>query len=101
MSAFRPQTTKTGDLPHLSYVIRKPENLGTEFKSCADPVTGTMSFIEIQKGKGEMNSCEYHKEIGATASCGLRLAKGASRSDLDQVPEVVMGDSWLHGRALG
>ena len=33
MSAFRPQTTKTGRLPNISYILRKPENLGTEFKS--------------------------------------------------------------------
>ena len=33
MSAYRPQTTKTGGLPHISYILRKPEDLGTEFKS--------------------------------------------------------------------
>ena len=33
MSAFQPQTTKTGNLHHLSYVLRKPEPLGTEIKT--------------------------------------------------------------------
>ena len=33
MSAFRPQTTKRGGLPNISYIMRKPENLGTEFKT--------------------------------------------------------------------
>lgn len=32
MSAFRPRTTKTADLPHISFIFRKPEHLGTEFK---------------------------------------------------------------------
>ena len=36
MSAFRPQTRKTGNLPHLSFIMRKPEDLGTEFKVTAD-----------------------------------------------------------------
>lgn len=42
MSAFRPRTTKTGGLPNISYILRKPEPLGTEFKcvSCAE--TGIM-----------------------------------------------------------
>ena len=35
MSAFRPQTRKFGNLPHLSYILRKPEPLGTEFKTMA------------------------------------------------------------------
>ena len=32
MSAFIPRTSKTGGLPHLSYIKQKPEPLGTEFK---------------------------------------------------------------------
>ena len=40
MSAWRPRTSKCGGLPHISYVIRKPEPLGTEFKAAADPATG-------------------------------------------------------------
>jgi hypothetical protein len=40
MSAFKPQTTTTGNLPHLSFILRKPEPLGTEFKTIACTVTG-------------------------------------------------------------
>jgi hypothetical protein len=40
MSAWKPQTTKTGGLPHLSFILRKPEPLGTEFKTLACAVTG-------------------------------------------------------------
>jgi hypothetical protein len=36
MSAFQPQTTKKGSylggLPHISFILRKPKPLGTEFK---------------------------------------------------------------------
>jgi hypothetical protein len=32
MSAYRPRTTQSGGLPHLSFTGRKPEPLGTEFK---------------------------------------------------------------------
>ena len=35
MSAFRPRTTKTGNLTYLSFILRKPEPLGTEFKTLA------------------------------------------------------------------
>ena len=32
MSAIVPRTTPTGGLPTISYIMRKPEPLGTEFK---------------------------------------------------------------------
>ena len=99
MSAFRPQTTKTGDLPNISYVTRKPENLGTEFKTCACPVTGILSFLEIQRGKGQMNGHKYFDKIGATASCALRAAEGGSHKEADKtsdhVREIVLADSWF------
>ena len=40
MSSFRPRTTKTGGLPFLSFILRKPKPLGTEFKVTACTVTG-------------------------------------------------------------
>ena len=48
MSAFRPRSTKTGTtkvndlvgLPFLSFILRKPKPLGTEFKSTACSQTG-------------------------------------------------------------
>lgn len=43
MSAWRPRTTKAGGLPHLSLIARKPEPLGTEFKTVACAITGTSS----------------------------------------------------------
>lgn len=47
MSSFRPQTTKTGGLPHLSFVRRKPEPLGTEFKSALCSATGIMLYLHL------------------------------------------------------
>jgi hypothetical protein len=45
MSAWCPQTTPTGGLPHLSFILRKPEPLGTEFKTIACTVTGKKSTM--------------------------------------------------------
>jgi hypothetical protein len=42
MSAWCPQTSKTGGLPHLSFILRKPEPLGTEFKTIACTATGKL-----------------------------------------------------------
>jgi hypothetical protein len=40
MSAWRPRKSKTGGLPNISFILRKPEPLGTEFKSMACSETG-------------------------------------------------------------
>ena len=50
MSAWRPRTSKNGGLPNISYIIRKPEPLGTEFKTVCCPATGVMTYMEIQRG---------------------------------------------------
>ena len=39
MSSWSPTTTKYGGLPFLSFILRKPTPLGTEFKSVACTVT--------------------------------------------------------------
>ena len=95
MSAFRPQTTKTGGLPNISYIMRKPENLGTEFKCVVCPVTGVMMFLEIQMGKDLMRHTKYQQELGATAACGLRLSEGVTRRTGSDPVELVLGDSWF------
>jgi len=40
MSAWCPRKDKTGGLPNIPFILRKPEPLGTEFKSIACSVTG-------------------------------------------------------------
>jgi hypothetical protein len=44
MSAWRPRKDKTGGLPNISFILRKPEPLGTEFKSMACSLTGICLF---------------------------------------------------------
>ena len=51
MSAIRFQTTAKGNLPHLSYIFRKPDPLGTKFKTVACSATGALLFIEVQREK--------------------------------------------------
>lgn len=40
MSSWKPRTTKYGGLPFLSFIMRKPKPLGTEFKNVACSETG-------------------------------------------------------------
>ena len=50
------RTTKTGTLPNLSFVKRKPEPLGTEFKNLVDGISGHMLWLELQEGKERMKN---------------------------------------------
>jgi len=86
MSAFRPQTCSTGNLPHLLYIMRKPEDLGMEFKIVACPMTGILLHLEIQKGHDAMRQAAYSAELGGTAGCVVRLVEKSKRenNDLDQ-----------------
>jgi hypothetical protein len=72
MSAWHPQKTKTGGLPHISFIMRKPEPLGTEFKVVACPQTGLFLYLEIQRGKEDMQQMKYHCTLGATMACTIR-----------------------------
>ena len=59
MSAIRFRTTAKGNLPHLSYIFRKPEPLGTKFKTVVCSVTGALLFIKVQRGKEGMKDSRY------------------------------------------
>ena len=65
------RTTKTGTLPNISFIKRKPEPLGTEFKNIVDGISGNMVWLEIQEGKDRMKDKEYHN-LGSTIACSLR-----------------------------
>ena len=87
MSPFRPRTTKTGkgneslgmpDLPHLSFIQRKPKPLGTEFKTAACAERRFHLHIEIQRGKDGMRDLKYASELGAQAGCAIRLLEEAA-----------------------
>ena len=73
MSVIRFRTTSKGNLPHLYYIFRKPEPLVTELKAVVCYVTGSLIFIEIQRGKEGMKLIRYHLELGATAVYTKRL----------------------------
>ncbi|MGH7955347.1 MAG: hypothetical protein ACREOZ_05245, partial [Gloeomargaritales cyanobacterium] len=92
MSAWRPRTTDTGALPNISFVARKPEPLGTEFKAVCCPKTKVMLALEIQRGKAGMKDQAYVREFGATAACTLRLADTVFLGD--GYKEGVKGDAW-------
>jgi hypothetical protein len=73
MSAFRPRTDKTGELANISFIQRKTEPLGVEFKFVVCSQTGILLNLEIQRGKEEMpKRSSYYCEYGPTTSCTVR-----------------------------
>jgi hypothetical protein len=99
MCAWKPRKNKTGGLPNISFIFRKPEPLGTEFKSACCPTTGIMLFLEIQRGKTEMRkwSAKFD-DIGATASCTVRAAEYIANTGQEEQhhrPNLFLGDSWF------
>jgi hypothetical protein len=98
MSAYRPQTTKTGGLPHISFIMRKPEDLGTELKVVADTESTLFIGLEIQEGKHPMRAKDYSNEKGATAGCCLHLAEMTAhcgQQENDGLVDKFIGDSWF------
>ena len=63
MSAWVPRTSKTGGLPHLSFVERKPELFGTEFKVVADFSTGILLHLEVMEGGAAMSKKNMSPKI--------------------------------------
>ena len=53
MSAFRPQTKVTGNLLHLSHILWKPEDLGTQFKNLACAKIYVMLCIKLCRAKDD------------------------------------------------
>ena len=106
LSFFKLRTTKTGNLPNLSYIKRKPEPLGTEFKNIVDGLTGSMLWMEIQEGKLRMANKE-HQDLGSTCACVLRGVAETSKyksfpieDDTQDTAEqdrkrLYFGDSWF------
>ena len=61
----------------MSYVARKPEPLGTEFKNIVDGVTGMWLWLEIQEGKHRRSSKPF-QELDSTSACVMRGVKRVS-----------------------
>jgi len=98
MSSWKPRTTKLGGLPNISFILRKPKPLGTEFKAMACAKRRIMLHLEIQRGKDGMKPTKYFKEFGATAACTLRMVEatqGCGRNPEDVLPSTISADSWF------
>jgi hypothetical protein len=101
MSSFRPKTSKTGNLPNLSFIKRKPKPLGTEFKNMVCGATRIMLIaLEIQEGKFPMREKAHRDQLGVTAACTTRLmemvaACGQSETESKSKPDKGLGDSWF------
>ena len=63
MSPWQPRQTKTGGLPHLSFIARKPTPHGTEFKSSTAAGCGLLLGLEIMEGKEQMKSRPHADSI--------------------------------------
>ena len=98
MSAFRPRTSRFGNLPHLSSIDRKPEPLGTELKVTNTTIMGVGLYLEIQRGRDAMANAEFVNNMKKTAACCCRMAKGTV-SDEEQdgrgTVDTYLGDSWF------
>ena len=75
MSVIIFHMTTKGNLPHLSYIFRKPWPLGTEFKKVDCYVTGALLLFELQRGKQVMNHIKYQHDIISTTNCTNRMTK--------------------------
>ena len=95
MSAWDPQTTKKGGLPHLSFILRKPEPLGMEFKVAASALLDMVLAIEIQEGRDAMRA-KNPTHLGSTAACTHHLVDMTKSLDIDGNEErcLILGDSW-------
>ena len=52
-------TTKLRGLPNISYIMRKPQPLGTEFKNLVCGMSRLMLWLEIHEGKEQIQNKEY------------------------------------------
>ena len=99
MIAIRFWKTARGNLLHLSYIFRKPEPLGTKFKTVAYYVTGAFLFIELQRGKEGTKNSRYHQELGATAACTKRMMEATKgigqKSKKGGTKDCFLFDSWF------
>lgn len=95
MLSIIPRTNKTGGLPNISFVTRKPKPLGTEFKCMADGETGVILCMEICEGKVGMQQKEFAKELGVSAAYALRLMEEGKLYTGDANISLYLGDSWL------
>mgnify|MGYP003472404223 CR=1 FL=1 len=85
MGSWRGLAAKVDDavvgLPHVTKIARKPEGVGTEYRTLSCGETKIMLQLEIQEGKVSMQGKEYAKDSGSSTSSLLRLTRYWSGSD--------------------
>lgn len=77
-----------GNLPNISFIARKPEPLGTEFKTVCDAVTGLMLHLEIQRGKAGMSRLTFADTMIKTAACTARMMDATRRVVQEKNPNT-------------
>ena len=99
MSAIQFRTTSKGELPHLSYIPRNPELLGTDFKTISCSVTGALILLDIQRGNGGMKSSRYNLDLGTTYACtkiSMEETNGMGQRDLKvSTIDCFLFESWF------
>ena len=83
MISSRPQTSKTGGLPNISFIKRKPKPLGTELKNGVDSDSGVMICAEIQEGNwaegSSLANAPRARQVGHDGKAHRRVEKYALR----------------------
>ena len=93
MSPYAPSHSVSGNLPNISYIMRKPEPLGVEFKTGCDANSGVMIYVELQRGKDVMKLAHYNAEYGATTGCSLRMREAMVGCGQRRIPVNEAADS--------
>lgn len=75
---------------HLTYLPRKPTELGFMLKTLVDGDSGILLVAEIAEDKDTMKSKPYTKQLGQTAATTLRLVEPYAGGGY-----IVIGDSWF------
>lgn len=92
------RTKKAGNLPNLSYIQRKSEPLGTEFKNIVDGMTWTMIWLEIQEGKHWMRHLIYTHDLSGIVACVIKVSHfshhGQREIESVDTPYLFYGYSW-------
>ena len=66
-------------LPQFSYILRKSEPLGIEFKNMACNFTGVLIFLDVHIGKQGEKPTKYHRECGSTKAYTKRMVEAMKR----------------------
>ena len=68
------QNTPEG-VPRLSKIIRKPQDIGVEYRNVADAQTGVMLFLETQERKEAMAGKRYCDRYPKSVALTLRMTE--------------------------